>query len=100
VSTHHGLPVTGRPVPAEHESVVPVEVHRVQRAGVVNDRKLDEVSSLDHEHRHMRKEPPVDGPMPPRPAVEEAELTSDGEFESAVEVARRVERGGGRSAVA
>ena len=82
---------TGRrlSVAAENEGMVAVEVHRVHHVRVVRDRDADEIALLDHEHRHVRVDASVDGPVPTGPPVEEAEFLGDRELELAVEMARR-----------
>jgi hypothetical protein len=57
-------------VPAQHEHVVPVQVHRVRRRRVVDDRHLHEVAAADDEHRHARVDATVQRPVEAGPGEE------------------------------
>ena len=89
----------GDAVPAQHQHVVAVQVHRVDGVRVVDDRHLHEVTETDHEHRHVRIEVPVQRPVEAGPAVLEAELSLNPQREGAIEVRRGRKRCGCRRPV-
>ena len=96
-SNHHGLPVAGTPLRAEHDGVVAVQVHRVQLAAGVGEVHGDDVALAHHEHRHVRVLVTVDRPPQPRQAVEEAEAAPDRVLEPAVGRGRVEPERGGRA---
>ena len=91
-STHHGLPVAGLAVAAQHDGVVAVQVHRVGSAAAVLELHHDHVALLHDVHRDVREEMAVDRPPQAGPAVEEAGAAPDAVLEGAVGVVGRRSR--------